>query len=198
VGGASLQLEGANVLGAYSKIRGHFTLGYGSTLGGFNQIIGGAVSIGRYCQIAPFAAVYSINHPLTHITSYVNARLLKGALKTYQKSQPVFVGNDVWIGHGAVILPGVTISDGVVAGASAVVTKDIPNYTIAVGNPAQVVKQRFSKRVIDQLLLLKWWQLSPAQIENYRRLFELDLVSQESDAFSELCKATSSLHKIIS
>ena len=74
------------------------------------------------------------------------------------------VGNDVWIGFEAVILAGVTIGDGAIVGARAVVTKDVPPYTIVAGVPARPVRKRFSEEEIAALTALKWWDLPPAQI----------------------------------
>lgn len=70
----------------------------------------------------------------------------------------IIIGNDVWIGFGAAILSGVTIGDGCVIGANAVVAKSIPPYSIAVGNPAQIVKKRFDEVTIERLLEMKWWE----------------------------------------
>ena len=67
------------------------------------------------------------------------------------------LGNDVWIGMEAVILPGVTIGDGAIAAAKSVVTHDVPPYAIVAGNPAKVVKRRFDQRTIDRLLKVAWW-----------------------------------------
>lgn len=83
-----------------------------------------------------------------------------------RKTKPVVaklttIGNDVWIGHGAFILPGVTIGDGAVVGAMAVVTKDVPPYAVVVGSPARVVKYRFPPRQIQMLLKSKWWEFAP-------------------------------------
>lgn len=69
----------------------------------------------------------------------------------------IVIGNDVWIGYEAVILAGVTIGDGAVIGARAVVTKDVPPYTIVGGVPARPIKKRFSDRTIADLLEIKWW-----------------------------------------
>ena len=74
------------------------------------------------------------------------------------------VGNDVWIGYEAVILAGVKIGDGAIIGARAVVTKDVPPYTIVGGVPAKFIRKRFSDEVIDALLRLKWWELPPDRI----------------------------------
>jgi acetyltransferase-like isoleucine patch superfamily enzyme len=193
VNGASLEMEGANVLGHHSKIRGEVSMGYGTTLGGYNQIMGGSIRFGRYCQIAPFAAVYAINHPLNYITTYVNSRLLGGELKDLQATSTVEVGNDVWIGHGAILLPGVSLGNGVIVGAGAVVTKDVPAYTVVGGNPARVLRPRFSEAIVDILQRLKWWDLRPDQLESVRDLFQIDLTKNEEQAIAKIRAAISRL-----
>lgn len=93
----------------------------------------------------------------------------------------VVIGNDVWIGHGACLLSGVTIGDGAVVGAWAVVAKDIPPYAIAVGNPARVIKYRFSEDVIKRLMEVKWWDLPDEKINALIPL----LLSNRIDEFFE-------------
>jgi len=80
-------------------------------------------------------------------------------ISCYGKSIPV-VGNDVWIGNDVVIYSGVNIGDGAVIAGQSIVTKDVPPYSIVAGNPARVVKYRFSEEIIKKLLLYKWWDLS--------------------------------------
>ena len=77
----------------------------------------------------------------------------------------VKIGNDVWIGIGATILSGVNIGDGAVIGASAVITKDIPDYAIVAGNPAKVVRMRFDANQISTLKRLRWWEWKKPKIE---------------------------------
>lgn len=74
------------------------------------------------------------------------------------------VGNDVWFGHESTIMAGVKIGDGAIIGAKAVVTKDVPPYTIVGGNPAQILKKRFSDEIISQLLQIQWWNWSYEKI----------------------------------
>ena len=69
----------------------------------------------------------------------------------------IVIGNDVWIGYEAVILASVTIGDGAIIGARAVVTKDVPPYTVVGGVPARQIKRRFPEQIINELLKLKWW-----------------------------------------
>ncbi len=67
------------------------------------------------------------------------------------------VGNDVWFGHESIVMPSVKIGDGALIAARAVVTKDVPPYAVVGGNPAKIIRMRFSDEVIDQLLKTRWW-----------------------------------------
>lgn len=77
----------------------------------------------------------------------------------------IVIGNDVWIGYEAVVMAGVTIGDGAIIGARAVVTKDVPPYTIVGGVPAREIRRRFSDDVIARLQELKWWDWPAEQIQ---------------------------------
>lgn len=77
----------------------------------------------------------------------------------------VIIGNDVWIGEGAIILSGVEIGDGAVIGAGTVVTKNVDPYAIVVGNPAKAIKYRFNNDIISQLLIIKWWNWNDNKIK---------------------------------
>lgn len=103
------------------------------------------------------------NHRLNSISTYpfniMNEKWAKNStphIKELPHKSDIVVGNDVWIGHKATIMPGVKIGDGAIIGAYSVVTKDIPPYAIAVGNPVRVVKYRFDDEMIDLLLKYKW------------------------------------------
>jgi acetyltransferase-like isoleucine patch superfamily enzyme len=81
------------------------------------------------------------------------------------------IGNDVWIGANALIRQGVHIGTGAVVGMGSVVTKDIPDYAIVVGNPAKVIRKRFDASTIARLLASKWWEFDDETLRTYARLF---------------------------
>ena len=79
----------------------------------------------------------------------------------------VIIGNDVWIGEDALILSGVTVGDGAVIGARTVIAKDVEPYAVMVGNPARIIKKRFSDEIISQLLAIAWWNWSTEKIREH-------------------------------
>ncbi len=122
---------------------------------------GASLYIGKFCSIAENVTILlGGNHRTDWVTTYPFNALMNAY--SFIKGHPatkgdVRIGNDVWIGNGAKILSGVTISDGAVIGGNAVVSKDVPPYSICVGNPAQIVKMRFDKKTVKRLLALCWW-----------------------------------------
>jgi acetyltransferase-like isoleucine patch superfamily enzyme len=147
------------------------------------------LSIGKFCSFANDVVIMlGGNHRTDWITTYpfptmptiwTNAKGLTGHPAT---KGDIAIGNDVWIGSRAIILSGVTIGDGCVIGAGAVVARSIPPYSVVVGNPAKVVKKRFSAPVISKLIKLQWWNWNKEKINkhsallcsnNYTALFRL-------------------------
>ena len=117
--------------------------------------------IGRYSSIASGARIVNHNHPLSFKGTsglFFNPEL--GLCDRWLVDHnPLEIGNDVWIGANAVIMPEVNrIGDGAVVGAGAVVNRDVPPFAVVLGNPARVVKYRFSDEVIARLLEEKWWE----------------------------------------
>ncbi|MDE7292085.1 MAG: CatB-related O-acetyltransferase [Treponemataceae bacterium] len=128
--------------------------------------------IGKFCSIACGARFLfnSANHSLRSLSTYPFPIFYEEwehgiwADKAWDNKGDIVIGNDVWIGYEAVIMAGVTIGDGAIIGTRAVVTKDVPPYTIVGGVPAKPIRKRFPDDVIDQLLRLKWWNLPPEKI----------------------------------
>lgn len=123
-------------------------------------------SIGKFCSIASHVRINPGDHPMervsqSHFTyrasAYFDDASDEAELFARRRSKLVTIGHDVWIGHGAIILSGRTIGAGAVIGAGAIVTKDVPDYSIVVGNPARVLRMRFSEAVITALRNLQWW-----------------------------------------
>ena len=130
------------------------------------------LKIGKFCSIAYGTKFLfnSANHTMRSLSTYPFPIFYDewehgiGADKAWDNKGDIVIGNDVWIGFEAVILAGVTIGDGAIIGARAVVTKDVPPYTIVGGVPAKPIRKRFSDEDIAALMALKWWDLPPAQI----------------------------------
>lgn len=130
------------------------------------------LSIGKFCSIADGVTIYAEGeHRWQWISSYNFSPQFQCKNCTTSKGF-VAIGNDVWIADGALILSGVTIGDGAVIGARAVVTKNVAPYEIVGGNPAQHIKFRFSSKQIESLLVIKWWNWD---IEKIKSNFDLIL-----------------------
>ena len=127
---------------------------------------GDRLIIGKFCSIACGAKFLfnSANHSLASLSTYpfhifyeewgLNIQDVAAA---WDNKGDIVIGNDVWIGYEAVVLAGVTIGDGAVIGARAVVTKDVPPYAVVGGVPARLIRRRFPDDTISALLALKWW-----------------------------------------
>mgnify|MGYP000038248574 FL=1 len=119
--------------------------------------------IGSYCSIgsgAVFMMAGNQGHNMKWVSTfpfYFQANIFKNAKNAFERVGDTKIGNDVWIGSEAMIMPGVKIADGAVIAARAVVTKDVEAYTVVGGNPAIFIKSRFEKEEIEQLLSMKWW-----------------------------------------
>ena len=132
--------------------------------------------IGKFCSIACGTKFLfnCANHTLKSLSTYTfplfyeEWELEKSNITTaWDNKGDIVIGNDVWIGYEAVIMAGVHIGDGAIIAARAVVTKDVPPYTIVGGTPAKEIRKRFDAEVIQQLLILKWWNWSTDKIRQY-------------------------------
>ena len=129
------------------------------------------LSIGKFCQIAMGVEfiMNDANHQMSAVSTFPFYTLDGWDMEAPSASDMPFkgntvIGNDVWIGQNAVILPGVNIGDGAIIGANSVVGSNIAPYTIVAGNPAKVIRKRFDEELIDLLLRFKWWDKSITEI----------------------------------
>lgn len=129
--------------------------------------------IGKFCSIACGARFLfnSANHAMHSLSTYPFPLFYeqwgldsKKVADAWDNKGDIVIGNDVWIGYEAVILSGVTIGDGAIIAARAVVTSDVPAYTIVGGVPAKPIKKRFSEKVIADLTQIKWWDWTKERI----------------------------------
>jgi acetyltransferase-like isoleucine patch superfamily enzyme len=133
-------------------------------------------TIGAFCAIGARTAINPFNHPTDwlsihefqyHPRAYDWVDEYKGLerlTRTPDMFQRVTIGNDVWTGHNVNVLPGVTVGDGAIIAAGAVVTKDVPPYAIVAGVPAVIKRFRFPQATIERLLGLKWWELELTEL----------------------------------
>ncbi|CAN5177337.1 chloramphenicol acetyltransferase [soil metagenome] len=156
-------------LGRYTEI-GARTSFVESTMGDYSYVVNDSniiyTTIGKFCSIAAMTRINPGNHPMqrasqSHFTyrasAYFDDAEDDAAFFDWRRSTPVTIGHDVWIGHGAIILPGRSIGTGAVVAGGAIVTKDVAPYTIVAGNPAKVIRPRFAPAIAERLVALAWW-----------------------------------------
>jgi acetyltransferase-like isoleucine patch superfamily enzyme len=155
----------SSVLGAYSYVQS------GSSINNS--------TIGPFCSIARNVTIGLAAHPMTMVSTnpvfYDNQQPLPRFFtqgQAYSQGLPeTFIGADVWVGQGVMVKAGVKIGVGAVIGAGSIVTKDIPAYSIAVGNPCRPIKKRFPEEICIRLLASEWWKLSESELEELAPTF---------------------------
>jgi phosphonate metabolism protein (transferase hexapeptide repeat family) len=156
-------------LGCYTEVGARTSL-IESTLDDYSYVVNDGqiiyTTIGKFCSIAAMVRINPGNHPMwrasqSHFTYRASAYFEGATDETeffdWRRAHPVTIGHDVWIGHGAIILPGRSVGNGAIVAAGALVTKDVPAYSIVVGNPARVLRPRFETAIADRLQALAWW-----------------------------------------
>lgn len=152
---------------------------------------GDKLIIGKFCQIASGVnfIMNGANHQMNSVSTYP-FYIFEGwkqeipPLSKMPLKGDTIVGNDVWIGQNATILPGVHIGDGAIIGLNSVVTKDIEPYTIVAGNPAKVIRKRFDNELIELMLELKWWDKN---IEEIKKLIPVLTDNNIEKVKNEIC-----------
>ncbi|MGI8484020.1 MAG: acetyltransferase [Thermomicrobiales bacterium] len=163
-------------LGAWTDIGPNCTISE-STIGDYTYCAGDASiiysTIGKFCSIASHVRINPGNHPMQRVTQHhmTYRRRMFGFADSdeseffdWRRAHQCTIGNDVWIGHAAIIMPGVTIGNGAVIGSAAVVTKDVLPYTIVGGVPAKPIRDRFPRDVAEKLQSIAWWDWSREQL----------------------------------
>ena len=160
----------------------------------FHWANSGRLVIGRYCSVAAGVVVYlGGEHRTDWVTTYPFS-VLEPEAKTV-KGHPgsrgdVVIGNDVWLARGCSIMSGVTIGDGACVGAHALVSRDVPPYAIVAGNPARVIRMRFTQTQIERLLDVRWWDWPVARVRANYPLLLSDRLDEFLDAAQAVSPAT--------
>jgi acetyltransferase-like isoleucine patch superfamily enzyme len=170
-------------LRAPTPLPDHVTVGrhsYGLTARNFMRATAKApIRVGAFCSFAPEVLIFGqADHPTALPSTYpFRSRLFEpdGPNRDAVTRGPVEIGNDVWVGTRAMILSGVTIGNGAVIGAGAVIARDVPPYAIMVGNPARLVRYRFSPETVQALLEIAWWEWDDAKLARYEALLYGDV-----------------------
>ena len=136
------------------------------------EFIGDKLIIGKFCQIASGVefVMNGANHQMNAVSTFPFYTLEGWNMDAPDTTEMPFkgdtvIGNDVWIGQNAVILPGVNIGDGAIIGASSVVGSDVESYTIVAGNPAKEIRKRFDDELTELMQKFKWWEKSIDEID---------------------------------
>ena len=168
----------------YSKVESY-------TYIGTNTVIS-RTKVGKFCSIAPNCLIGPGSHPTNYVSTspvfYSNRNRLCVTFSDeeyFEEFSNVIIGNDVWIGEGALIMGGIKIGDGAIIAARSVVTKDVPNYAIWGGIPAKLIRYRFSEDKIQVLLSEKWWDKDESWLRhNFQKFHDigdfLSLITNES------------------
>lgn len=151
------------------------------------DFVGDRLVIGKFCSIGAGTkfVMNGGNHHTTWLTTYPFPVFGHGWEAAMPASWPnkgdTVVGNDVWFGHDALVMPGITIGDGAIVATRAVVTKDVPPYAIVGGNPATVLRYRFDEPTVARLLAVRWWDWDAAKItRNVRAICGSEVAALET------------------
>lgn len=151
---------------------GEFTYGNPILRGNGNNII-----IGKYCSIADAVVM---DGGFTHETKFISTYPFHtwGGNSNIRMRGDIIIGNDVWLAENCMIMSGITIGDGAIVGARAVVTKSVEPYSVVAGSPAKVINMRFSDEQIQKLLEIKWWNWSDEKVRENILLLSSDNIDE--------------------
>ena len=175
----NVTFEGKNAVPDGCNFSGKIKIGYATTLG-YRNLLGGTISIGKYCQLGVDVALHATNHPISYMTTYINQNLFQGELKQLKEENTITIGHDVWLGHGVIIVGNVTVGNGAIIAAGSVITKDVEPYAIVAEVPAKEIRKRFSDTIIKEIETLQWWDKSEQELEKIKPLFFKDFSNRHS------------------
>jgi len=170
----------------YASIH-HTTIDEYSSVGRYAKVT--HTKIGKFCAISWDVTINAVSHPHTnlsisafpyvpHVGNFVTKRI--------QSHSEVIIKNDVWIGANTVIMPNITVGNGAIIGAGAVVTKDVPDYAVVVGVPAKIIKYRFSEEIVNELLKIEWWKWDREKIKKNIHLFQKEITMEIINKLKEV------------
>jgi phosphonate metabolism protein (transferase hexapeptide repeat family) len=164
------------VLGRFTEIKEHVAIAE-SMLGDYSYVERAAeiiyADIGKFTAIASLARINALEHPIERVSQhkityrpneYFTGAKLDKDFRERRRQSRVTIGHDCWIGHGAVVMPGISVGHGAVVAAGAVVTEDVEPYAIVAGVPARFLRWRFEEDVRARLLKLCWWDWSAERL----------------------------------
>ena len=185
------RLEGGEMLSASLRqvMREHHGIDAGlHSYGCFDPSRFASCTIGRYVSIGPGARAFRRNHPTDRISLHPYFYNTKLGISETETMPPraLEISDDAWIGANALLLPGCgRVGRGAVIGAGAVVTRDVPDYAVAAGNPAQIIRQRFPVEIQDMLQQTRWWTLPKDDLVTALALLQQPLTAELATAFTK-------------
>ncbi|MCX6205744.1 MAG: CatB-related O-acetyltransferase [Bacteroidetes bacterium] len=159
------------------------------------DFIGDKLIIGKFCMLASGVnfIMNGANHLSSAISSYPFAifgadwqNAMEG--KSYPSKGDTVIGNDVWIGHNATIMPGINIGDGAIIATNTTVTRNVPPYSIVGGNPSQLIRKRFNDHQINSLLEMKWWNWNIDLITQHVQLLTNNNIDELINVYTKTIK----------
>lgn len=187
------RIHNSVILGKNTSISENVDLRKNVKIGDYSYINRGTLvasgEIGKYCSVGYNCQIGIFEHPTNFISTsphiYRNVYLDKDRRPKWSEDDinyPPKIGNDVWIGSNALIMQGVTIGDGAIIAANAVVTKDVEPYCIVGGVPAKIIRKRFSDEEIEVIKYSKWWDKSEEWInKNINEILNIDTFIKNKD-----------------